>query len=304
VYKSKVSYGSPTSQRIIKPTLNSALSLDIVEQARKQTDDLKLVLKNLETVPGSAKYINRVIAASDCLTSLDEGIDAVEQGTKLVENARPSLIRLVDTVKIMEKTKDIPTLVRISADVLRQLEILAPKIAPASPAVCGTAPKATFESLQKISEILDDVSNDQSLPLSPQERSDVKKSGKTVFAVNGFVKQLRFLFNEFDQFCTADKQYNTEAITAVGSMLGSLSDLFGVLGSFEDAKRIKENAALTNKVVAAINQIGDLGLGDLECDSPGNFRVAANTMDEIAALVEEIGIENLKTQLGIDIDFL
>ena len=55
-------------------------------------------------------------------------------------------------------------------------------------------------------------------------------------------------------------------------------------------------------VQANINKLGDLDLGDLECNKAGSFKVAAETMDDLATLIEDIGLENLCNQLDLGLD--
>ena len=100
-------------------------------------------------------------------------------------------------------------------------------------------------------------------------------------------------------------------------MMDDLADLFSVLGGYEDAKEIRKQGEFINRVVVRRNiyhfhkqlqihfqtqvrMLGDLGLGSLECDNHGSFKVAANTMDDIANLVEEVGAEALCNQLDLD----
>ena len=53
-----------------------------------------------------------------------------------------------------------------------------------------------------------------------------------------------------------------------------------------------------------MNKIGNLGLGDLDCSRPGDFSVAADTMEEVATLIDEVGLEQLQKQLGVDLSLL
>ena len=45
----------------------------------------------------------------------------------------------------------------------------------------------------------------------------------------------------------------------------------------------------------------DLDFG-FDC-SVGDFKSAAATMDDLANIIQDVGIDNLKTQLGLDLDF-
>ena len=49
-------------------------------------------------------------------------------------------------------------------------------------------------------------------------------------------------------------------------------------------------------------KLGNYDLGTLECNNSGSFKVAAQTLDDIAKLIEEVGLETLCTQLGVDLD--
>ena len=48
----------------------------------------------------------------------------------------------------------------------------------------------------------------------------------------------------------------------------------------------------------------DLGLGELDCNRPGDVSVAAGTMEDLATIIDEVGIEQLQNQLGVDLSFL
>jgi len=110
-------------------------------------------------------------------------------------------------------------------------------------------------------------------------------------------------FTKFDQFCTSDKQYNIDSVKAIGDTLGNLADLFGVLGGQDDSEKIREQADFTRRIAVAINNLKDLDLGTLDCDSPGDFKVAAETLDDLATIIEDVGIDELSDQLGIVLIF-
>ena len=52
-----------------------------------------------------------------------------------------------------------------------------------------------------------------------------------------------------------------------------------------------------------MNKIKDLGLGDLDCSRPGDLSLAAKTMEDVATLIDDIGLEDLQEQLGVDLSF-
>ena len=48
----------------------------------------------------------------------------------------------------------------------------------------------------------------------------------------------------------------------------------------------------------------DLGLGELTCSRSGDFSVAVQTMEDLATIIDEVGIEQLQNQLGVDLSFV
>ena len=52
-----------------------------------------------------------------------------------------------------------------------------------------------------------------------------------------------------------------------------------------------------------MRKIENLGIGNLDCNSPGDLTKAANTLEEVATLIDEIGLDSLQQQLGINLPF-
>ena len=55
---------------------------------------------------------------------------------------------------------------------------------------------------------------------------------------------------------------------------------------------------------AEIKKINKMGLGTLDCTRPGDFSAATATLDDLATIIEDVGIENLQRQLGINLNFV
>ena len=50
---------------------------------------------------------------------------------------------------------------------------------------------------------------------------------------------------------------------------------------------------------AHINNLGYLDNVSLDCNRPGSSQLVANTLDDLAGIIEDVGITNLCKQLGI-----
>jgi hypothetical protein len=51
-----------------------------------------------------------------------------------------------------------------------------------------------------------------------------------------------------------------------------------------------------------MNKLGDLGLVTLDCNKPGSSKLVADTLDDLAVLIEDVGIESLCNQLDLGLD--
>merc|ERR1712106_421928 len=126
------------------PTYSSGFALarssDFVQQTRTRANSLKTTLMSLASIPGAKRIINRIINDNNvCLNSVEEAIEAVETSTRIVESAGPEIKKIITTVEAFEKITDTPTVVREAANILRLLEVLIPKLAPANVQVCGAS---------------------------------------------------------------------------------------------------------------------------------------------------------------------
>ena len=53
---------------------------------------------------------------------------------------------------------------------------------------------------------------------------------------------------------------------------------------------------------ANIKKLGDLDLLPVACTTPGSSQSIANNLDDLAGLIEEVGMENLCSQLDLGLD--
>ena len=53
-------------------------------------------------------------------------------------------------------------------------------------------------------------------------------------------------------------------------------------------------------IKANITKLGDLDLITLDCNTPGSSQLIADALDDLAGLVEEVGLESLCNQLDLD----
>jgi len=284
---------------------NNLRSGDIIASTRTLSNQVQTTLRQLAADPASAVIVNRIINDKDniCINSLEEGIAGIETATKLVERAGNDIKRLITKVNSVKNLRDPATVVRAVADLLLLVEPVVHKLAPETPIICAATPEQAFGSLRSLASLVNELSYTNQLSLSAEGRRQLKDSASTISAVTTFLTQLRSNFVKFSKTCTADKKYNIEAISAIGDLMVNLADMFGTLGGIEQGEQIRKGKAYVNNLVTQLNKIGNLGFGDNDCTRPGDFSYAASTMKDLAVIIDQVGIETLQQQLGIDLSF-
>merc|ERR1711937_971710 len=116
----------------------------IVWQTRQLAEYVKLTLRQLSQDALASPYINRILSPSECLTTIEDAIVSIDASVRLLEDAEPEVLRLVDTVEAMQSYTDTETIVRVSASIVRQLGQLVPKLAPENPQLCSSTPEVSF----------------------------------------------------------------------------------------------------------------------------------------------------------------
>ena len=295
---------------------------DIIQQTRSQAESLKEDLRSMGSNPRAAQILNRIFADKNnvCLKSMDDAIEAIETSTALFENGGTEIKQLVEIVHVFQGLTDTPTAVRETAKIFRILDVLIPKISPDTSSTCRSTSADVFGSLSSLGVLVNELSSRDDIYFSAQKRQSLKNSANIVTKVTNFLTQLKKSFSKFDRICTNNKDYNIEVITAMGDMMTDLADLYRAIGGSTAAEEISKQGDFTKKVVvsrddilisifyffiqANINKLGDLDLISLDCNTPGSSKLIANAMDDLAGIIEDVGMENLCNQLDLDCTFL
>jgi len=276
---------------------------NVVEQTKAQAEATKAVLRSLSNNPRAAKYIKRVIDSSKCLNTLDDAINGIDTAAKLVSDNQQNILKLVSTVEGLENERDTVKLVKSSGDILRILNDLIPNLAAEPAKQCNASPADTIEAFGDLARLLADVSNARDLQLGFISRQKLKESSIILEEVTSFLGKLNKNLSSFGQLCSSNsKDYNINVINAIGDIMNDMAVLFANLGSSQRAEEIKKKG---NFVKEAVEAFGDLDITtSLECGNFGSLKALAETLDDLAKIVEEVGIEKLSKELGVNLSFL
>merc|ERR1711872_379722 len=149
---------------------------------------------------------------------------------------------------------------------------------------------------------VNELSFTNQLPLSFGGRNQLQSSAATISAWKTFLTQLGSGFRRFSKACAGGK-YNIESLRSIGDIITNSATAFETIGGLQKGVNISKGREYVNKVVAQLNKIENLGIGSFECTSSGDFSVAARTLEDLATLIDDVGINNLSNQLGVVLSF-
>ena len=223
---------------------------DIISQTRTLANAVKTTLRELNADPRSHVIVNRIINDHNkiCIRNLDEAIDDIEQATRLVEAAGADIKNLIRKVESFVNLRNPSSVAREVADILRILEPLVKNIAPEKPVICTATHDQTVGSLRNLALLVDELAYTKDLDLSDEGRGQLKQSANVIIAITSFISQLRIRFIMFQQVCTEDKQYNLQAITAIGDLMVDMADMFGSLGGIQQGEKIRQGKVFVEQI--------------------------------------------------------
>merc|ERR1739838_871959 len=269
---------------------------NIVEQTKAQAESAKEVLKSLKNNPKAASSIEKALKTSVCLNSLEDAIEAIEGSAKLVEDNGPEILYLVAIVDSQENQKNLTKLIKSSAKMLKIMEDLIPNLAAGPSKVCNASPAQRVEAFKDLAKLFEDISNTYSFQLPYVTRQALQLSSKVMSEVGSFLGKLNKSLPPSDKLCSEDKGavYDT-----IGDILENMAVLFETLGGAQKAKEIRKQGGFVKQIVDAFE--------NLDIDSSpdcGSYGALAKTLDDLAGIVEEVGIEKLSKELGINLNFI
>ena len=121
-----------------------------------RSDQLIATLRTLEKNPRAAKDLEKIFNDEDlCLSNMEEAIQAIQEGVRLVETSEEDLRTLITRVERLEAVRDEAEAVRAVASILRALDPLLAKISAANTSqLCSSSPDPAFSYLRSLAASL------------------------------------------------------------------------------------------------------------------------------------------------------
>jgi len=269
--------------------------------------DTNSLISNLETIakdPAAAATIAKVFSMDNiCLQNIDEAIDAIKKSSEMLTVTESDLEALNNHVKSLNGKRGESEVVREVAEILRALKPtveINPDAVSAAGKLCSPTAENGFASLRSLAVIMHEFSYDNEVASTETQRDLFHKSGSILSGLVAFLNQLKTQSREFQNFCYPNTDSAVRGISALGNVIDSMADMFSTLGNYKAGEEIRKGKYFIKNIVRQIPLMNQLNVGTHDC-SVSDLDSAAQTLKDLASLVDEIGMEKLGNDLGIDL---
>ena len=229
------------------PLLSGQTNNHFASPTRILTDYL---IANLRaSYPSAATAINRILRDSNtCLKNIDEVIMAIQDTTRLVEEASDDLEYLKSEVDVLRTLSEEDEVVDQMASILRSVSPLIEKLSLPHTQLCSGETEASLRSLALIFHRLSD---DHQLAPTQDMQDSLDRTGGIVSTLTSFISQFSVLSLELQDFCHSNKESTVRGLQALGGMIESLADMFSSLEIKRTGEDIREGKIITESIVVS-----------------------------------------------------
>merc|ERR1712059_92087 len=272
---------------------------DLVSQTKAHARALIGVLEAFKSDPKAVDWVKQNIRGSPCIGSLDDAIAATRAGLSMITRSESDLTVFMNTFTKLKDQKDTVVLMRGTADMLLQIEALIPRLTPIATSRCGAEPQ---DSLQGMKDLLVKIAASNNIAFSQHGVGPIiSRTAHIVRSTTTFLIELREVFNRAS-LCNTDPE---SSVLALGDIFDKVAIFLDSLGSDYDTNEIRrKNIQFTSSLVNSVEQLRDLDFNILDCSSNQilGYTSAAESLLDLANIIEEVGEEELAALLGISFD--
>merc|ERR1711892_1333568 len=276
--------------------IKELLGFDLINRTRWSTDVMKLNLQIMAQNEVGLQFMKDLIDTNPCVSNQEGFLALIEHGTRVVENARPELGEIILNIASFNGERNISVMLRKSADLLTQFETLFPKLQPITFLMqCFVGVEEGLYSMRELALILYRMSKTDSNIFSEAIK---EKMLKTAYITEVFTNLMdHFQENLSQRDCLTNKNFMGFGIDLFVKTLKDVAEGLGNLGYFVEAKQIRQHAAFTQASMNTLDHLDELRVPD-DC-SYGALNRGASHLDDLANIIDEVGLESLAIELGV-----
>merc|ERR1712106_181354 len=287
---------APPATTTPAPTFEDLFGFNLAEKTREESERLTDIFTQLSQDKEVASIINANIESNTCVDSLEEMLGLIKRGASIIERAGPEMEQIYGTLNKLRNKRNVVPLVRGSADLLLQFETVFPKFETFSLFTrCQPSSNGGFQALRDQARILYRMSLFTDVKFPQQVKDNLLQSAIITEVVTNFLDHLQENLAKRDCFTGSD--FLKEGTLLSAQVLDDMAEALGVLGYLPRAKETRQYSAFVKSIAASLGKLKDFKIDD-DC-SPGALGRAAENLNSLATLIEEVGQEELGVNLGL-----
>ena len=281
------------------PVLNvfpnsNLLDVNVVQDTRQAVDNTKVILEALKDDSISSPYLYQILASSDCIENINDALFAVEASAQLVESVEPELLYLAGKFKQLEGEKDVLKQTKASAKILLILGDLVPALTSARISrKCDSSPETRIASLTDLAAVLELIAADTA---AAGPREAIQFSAGQVARLASFLNKLVSI--ETPGNLCQQEDYQTVIYDTIENIMTELAEFMAEYNE-ERAAAITTKAAQFRQLAASFE---DLGM-EQPCGTFDSYASLASALDDLAVIMQEVGLDTLARELELDLGF-
>merc|ERR1712013_87589 len=230
------------------------------------------------------------------LNNLEDVIKLIEEGTNLIVANKPEIIYLEAIVDHLQDEKDIGKIIKASSKMLRVLDSLIPDLSSQTTKLCISTPEASVKAFKDIANVLELISDKRNFNVPSNSKQILTFASKVMVQTADFLESLNESLERFENLCKTDDKDYSLVFSSIVDIMESFAELFE-----DKSSNILEQTTFIKKIVGAFDNLEDLDTS-IECSIGGSYNGLALVLDDLSEIIENVGIEKLSNELGIDID--
>merc|ERR1712106_307718 len=276
--------------------IKELLGFDLINRTRWSADVMKLNLQTMAQNQEGLQFVKDLIDTNPCVSNQEGFLALIEHGTRVVENARPELEKIIINIASFRGERHVSVILRKSADLLVQIENLFPKLQPITFLMqCKSSVEEGLYSMRELILILYRMSETESNIFSEAIKDKMLKSAHIMEVFTNLMDHFQENLSQRD--CLTNKNFMGFGVDLAVKTLKDVAEVVGNLGYFPQSKQIRQHAAFTKSSLKIMETMEDFRLPD-DCSS-GALTRGAIELNDLADIVDNVGLESLAMELGI-----
>jgi len=257
-------YSPNTLRTVMRTSLSSSSSSSVVQQTEDLAEILTSILRDLSNNPASAATVDNIIK-----DNYNPCLTSLEGSLQSIETAVTLVKTTGPEIEVLTDKFNSFTKLKDPAIIVREtgamLRLLKP-LAEKSKVVSEENCEG-FGSLRSLAVLVTEIADKPELSLKYGVKSQLRQSA------------------------------------AIGDLMENLANMYSSLGDIKTGEKIRYGKVYIDGVTAELAKLDLVGLGNSDCTNNGDIRAAAAILDDLATLIEDVGLDALSEQLGADLSF-